>query len=56
MSKADLCRAAGIVPNTMIRLRRDEDETLTVLNKIYTTLNVNIGDIMDFISEEVEGA
>ena len=56
MSKADLRKAAGIAPNTMTRLRRDEEVTLTVLNKICSTLNVNIGDIMDFISEEVEGA
>lgn len=52
MSKADLRKAAGIAPNTMTRLRRDEEVTLTVLNKICTTLNVNIGDIMEFIPEE----
>jgi len=52
MSKADLRKAAGIAPNTMTRLRRDEEVTLTVLNKICTTLNVNIGDIMDFMPEE----
>lgn len=49
MSKADLRKAAGIAPNTMTRLRRDEEVTLTVLNKICTTLNVDIGDIMEFI-------
>ena len=52
MSKADLRKAAGIAPNTMTRLRRDEEVTLTVLNKICTTLNVNIGEIMDFLPEE----
>lgn len=54
MSKADLRKAAGIAPNTMTRLRRDEEVTLTVLNKICSTLNVNIGDIMDFMPEEGE--
>ena len=49
MSKADLRKAAGIAPNTMTRLRRDEKLTLTVLNKICSTLNVDIGDIMEFI-------
>ena len=29
MSKADLRKAAGIAPNTMTRLRRDEEVTLT---------------------------
>lgn len=35
MSKADLRKAAGIAPNTMTRLRRDEEVTLSVLNRIY---------------------
>ena len=52
MSKADLRRAAGIAPNTMTKLRRDEEVTLTVLNKICAALNANIGDVMDFIPEE----
>ena len=51
MSKADLRKAAGIAPNTMTRLRRDEEVTLAVLNKICSTLNVDIGDIMEFIPE-----
>ena len=52
MSKADLRKAAGIAPNTMTRLRRDEEVTLTVLNKICRTLEVDIGDIMEFIPED----
>lgn len=51
MSKADLRKAAGIAPNTMTRLRRDEEVTLAVLNKICSTLEVNIGDIMEFLPE-----
>ena len=52
MSKADLRKAAGIAPNTMTRLRRDEEVTLTVLNKICATLEVNIGDVMEFLPDE----
>lgn len=52
MSKADLRKAAGIAPNTMTRLRRDEEVTLTVLNKICRTLEVDIGDIMEFLPDE----
>ena len=55
MSKADLRKAAGIAPNTMTRLRRDEEVTLAVLNKICSTLDVNIGDIMEFTSDERDG-
>ena len=51
MSKADLRKAAGIAPNTMTRLRRDEEVTLTVLHKICKTLDVDIGDIMEFVSD-----
>ena len=53
MSKADLRKAAGIAPNTLTRLRRDEEVTLTVLYKICNTLDVNIGDIMEFLPEEI---
>ena len=42
MSKADLRRAAGIAPNTMMKLRRDEEVTLTVLNKICAAYEVGI--------------
>ena len=52
MSKADLRRAAGIAPNTMTKLRRDEEVSLTVLNKICVALDANIGDVMDFVSDE----
>ena len=52
MSKADLRKAAGIAPNTMTKLRRDEEVSLTVLNKICKTLNVDIGDIMEFLQDE----
>ena len=52
MSKADLRKAAGIAPNTMTRLRRDEEVTLTVLNKICKTLDVDIGDIMEFLPDD----
>ena len=51
MSKADLRKAAGIAPNTMTRLRRDEEVTLTVLYKIGKNLNVGIGDIVELLPE-----
>ena len=54
MSKAELRRAAGIAPNTMPKLRRDEEVSMAVLVKICTALNANIGDIMDLIPEKAE--
>ena len=55
MSKADLRKAADIAPNTMTRLRRDEEVTLSVLNRICIVLDVNIGDVMEFTNDERNG-
>ena len=51
MSKADLRKIAGIAPNTMTKLRRHQEVTLTVMGRICDVLNVNIGDIMEFLPE-----
>ena len=53
MTAVDLRQATGIAPNTMTKLRRDEEVSMTVLIKICTVLGANIGDIMDLIPEEV---
>ena len=55
MSKADLSNAAGIGQNTTTRLRRDEEVTLAVLNRICVALDVNIGDVMEFTNDERDG-
>ena len=54
MTAVELRLATGIAPNTMTKLRRDEEVSMTVLVKICTVLNANIGDIMDLIPEEVQ--
>ena len=52
MSKADLRKAAGVAPNTMTRLRRDEEVSLSVLRKICCVVEANIGDIMEFLPDK----
>lgn len=52
MTAVDLRLATGIAPNTMTKLRRDEEVSMTVLAKICKALDANIGDIMDLIPEE----
>lgn len=52
MSKADLRKSAGLAPNTMTKLRRDQEVSLSVLGRICATLGVNIGEIMEFIPDE----
>ena len=54
MTPVELRQATGIAPNTMTRLRRDEEVSMTVLAKICKALDANIGDIMDLIPEEVK--
>ena len=54
MSKADLRRAAGVAPNTMTKLRRDEEVSMAVLIKICKVLDANIGDVMDLIPTTVD--
>ena len=49
ISRADLRRMAGISPNTMTKIIRDEEVTLTVLGKICETLNADIGDIVEYV-------
>lgn len=51
MSKAEMRRAAGISPNTLTKLNRDEEVTMTIINKICTALQVDVGEVMEFIPE-----
>ena len=48
MSKSDLRKKAEIDPNTMTKLRRDEEVSLTILSKICKTLNADFGDFVEF--------
>lgn len=52
MSKADLRKAAGIAPNTMTKLRRDEAVNLAILGRICDVLHCDYGDLMQYVPEE----
>jgi len=52
MSKADLRRAVGISPNTLTKLRRDEEVAMTIIKKICEYFECNIGDVCDFVVVE----
>lgn len=52
MTPVELREKTGIAPNTMTKLRKDEEVSMTVLIKICNVLNANIGDIMDLIPEQ----
>ena len=51
MSQHDLMKLAGISPNTMAKMRRDEEVSLTVLNKICKALTVDYGDIITYVQK-----
>ena len=51
MSKADLRKAAGLAPNTMTKLRRDEPVAMVVLEKICATLDTDFGEIVEYIND-----
>ena len=51
MSKSDLRKKAEIAPNTMTKLRRDEEVSLTILSKICKALNADFGDIVEYVPD-----
>ncbi len=51
MSKADLRKAIELAPNTMTKLRKDEEVSMGVLIKIATYLDCDISDMCEFVKE-----
>ncbi len=52
MSKSDLRRAADLAPNTMTKLNKEKEVSLSVLFKICVVLNAEIGEIVEFVQEQ----
>ena len=46
MSKGDLRKAIDLAPNTMTKMRRDEEVSMSVLVRICEYLECDIGDIV----------
>ena len=51
MSAAELRKYTGIAPNTMTKLRRNEDVALSILGRICKELDCDFGDIVSYIPE-----
>lgn len=51
MSQADLRKKTGIAPNTMTKMRKDEEVSLGVLSRICETLKTDYGNIMEYVSD-----
>lgn len=48
MSVAEMRRAADIAPNTVTRMKKDQEVTMIVLEKICEVLDADFGDIVEF--------
>ena len=48
MSVAEMRRAADIAPNTVTRMKKDQEVTMAVLERICKVLDADFGDIVDY--------
>ena len=51
MKKKDLQRLSGVSSATITKLGRNENVNTVILQKICTALNCDIGDVMEFITD-----
>lgn len=56
MKKKDLCLVAGISHASIAKLGKNENITTDVLLRICKALDCDIGDIMEIINDDNEGA
>lgn len=55
MSKTDMMRRANISTNVLARLSKGEPVSMDSMEKICKVLNCNIGDVMEFVTDEANG-
>lgn len=48
MSVAEMRRAADIAPNTVTRMKKDQEVTMIVLEKTCNVLEADFGDIVEY--------
>lgn len=54
MTSADLRKAADIAPNTLTRMKRDQEVTFRVLERICNVLDADFGDIIEYIPDSAD--
>ena len=55
MSKTDMMRRAKISTNVLARLSKGESVSMDSMEKICKVLDCNIGDVMEFVTDEANG-
>lgn len=56
ISASELRKRSDISPNTMTKLRKDEMVSLSILDRICNTLDVDFGDIIEHVKEQEIGS
>ena len=51
MSVTEMRRAADIAPNTVTRMKKDQEVTMSVLEKICAVLDADFGDIVEYVKD-----
>ena len=51
MSVAEMRRAADIAPNTVTRMKKDQEVTMSVLETICAVLDADFGDIVEYVKD-----
>lgn len=51
MSVAEMRRAADIAPNTVTRMKKDQEVTMSVLERICAVLDADFGDIVEYVRD-----
>lgn len=51
MSVAEMRKAADIAPNTVTRMKKDQEVTMSVLEKICAVLDADFGDIVEYVKD-----
>lgn len=54
MKKKVLRELTGISTNTMAKLGKNQDVSTSIIAKIYTALECNVEDVMEFVPEKNE--
>lgn len=52
MTKTELTHLAGITTNAMAKLGKNEDVKVTVLEKLCTSLDCQLDDIVEFVPDK----
>lgn len=54
MSPSELRKLADIAPNTMTRMKKDQEVSLQVLERICVVLGADIGEVVEIVSDDRE--